>query len=112
MIKNKLLIISLIMSVLPLISFISKSKNDEAPYKFQCDILGEKDSALIVKATLINTSNKSLVYFTMTCDTLIIYAVESKVWALPNIICEYNTSRKDSIAAHSIFTKIIKLKFN
>jgi hypothetical protein len=107
--KKKLLIAVLIVLTLPLSSFIYKSKNDEAPYKFLCEIISKKDSTLLVKTSLINTGNKPLVYYTMTCDTFRIYTVESKTWALPDNICQYNTSIKDSIPAHHILTKIIKL---
>lgn len=66
----------------------------EPHLRFDCEVVNKNDSQLTVKVSLTNMNNKQQSYWTMTCDTLHEYVVDSKDWALPRIICEYNATIK------------------
>lgn len=95
-----------------LFGFKGKQKNINSHNRFEWHVVSRKDSVLYISTTLFNNSNESFTYITMTCDSDCIYAIDSKCWVLPQVVCQYNAPIRMTIEPYDKFVSTFKVKVN
>ena len=87
----------------------SRNRQSKSSITFDCHIISQSKSTLLIETKLVNNGNETFSYAIMSCDSLVPYDVDSKCWKLIPTPCEYNVPVEATVLPHESLKKMIKL---
>ncbi|MFC0516406.1 hypothetical protein ACFFGT_19520 [Mucilaginibacter angelicae] len=79
---------------------------------FKAQIEKRESKKITIVTELINNSDSTLNYLTMSCDSLIVYRIESKKLGLIPMICESNFPVNARLLPHKTLKRKLTLIYN
>jgi hypothetical protein len=93
-----------------LLSACERRAEQHTPHmELNCQVISRSTDTLVIRAELINKGYDSFSYFTMSCDSLFGYSIDSKKWRLIPRPCQKNIPVTLNILPHGSIKTLIRL---